>query len=108
MNLGNINILYSLTRITLIFLVLLILTRILGKKQMSHLTFFNYITGITIGSISANMIHELDESFIEDLISLIWWCSLTLLVEYIGLKFGRLRQLIDGQPTILIKKGKIR
>lgn len=107
MNLTNINILYLLTRITLIFLVLLILTRILGKKQMSHLTFFNYITGITIGSISANMIHELDESFIEDLISLIWWCILTLLLEYIGLKFGKLRQLIDGQPTILIKKGKI-
>ncbi|OOM77774.1 DUF421 domain-containing protein [Clostridium sp. BL-8] len=107
MNLANINILYLLTRITLIFLVLLILTRILGKKQMSHLTFFNYITGITIGSISANMIHELDESFIEDLISLIWWCILTLLLEYIGLKSGKLRQLIDGQPTILIKKGKI-
>lgn len=74
---------------------------------MSHLTFFNYITGITIGSISANMVHEFDESFIEDLISLIWWCILTISVGYIGLKFGKLRQLIDGEPTILIKKGKI-
>lgn len=36
------------------FLVLLFYTRLLGKKQMSHLTFFNYITGITIGSIAAN------------------------------------------------------
>lgn len=107
MNLGNINILYLLYRITLIFIVLLILARILGKNQMSHLTFFNYITGITIGSIAANMIHEYDESFTEDLISLIWWCILTILLGFIGLKSGKLRQIIDGQPTILIKKGKI-
>lgn len=40
------------------FLVLLILTRVLGKKQLGHLTFFNYITGITIGSIAANMVMQ--------------------------------------------------
>lgn len=38
------------------FWVLFIITRLLGKKQMSQLTFFNYITGITIGSIAANMV----------------------------------------------------
>lgn len=107
MNLADTNILYLLFRVTLIFLVLLALTRILGKKQMSHLTFFNYITGITIGSIAANMIHEHDDPFTDDFIALIWWCILTVLVGFIGLKSGKLRQLIDGQPTILIKKGKI-
>ena len=38
------------------FFVLLLMTRLLGKKQLSHLTFFNYITGITIGSLAANMV----------------------------------------------------
>jgi len=38
------------------FFVLLALTRLLGKKQLSHLTFFNYVTGITIGSMAANMV----------------------------------------------------
>lgn len=38
------------------FWVLFIITRLLGKKQMSQLTFFNYVTGITIGSIAANMV----------------------------------------------------
>nr|WP_315074257.1 DUF421 domain-containing protein [uncultured Clostridium sp.] len=74
---------------------------------MSHLTFFNYITGITIGSIAANMIHETEENFGDDFIALIFWCVLTFLVGFIGLKSGKLRQIIDGQPTIVIKKGII-
>lgn len=96
-----------LLRTFILFITLLVLTRILGKKQMSHLTFFNYFTGITIGSIAANMIRETEEPFWDDFIGLIFWCVLTLLVEYIGLKFSKLRQIIDGQPTIVIKRGVI-
>lgn len=107
MNLGSVDILYSLNRTTIVFVTLLILTRALGKKQMSHLTFFNYITGITIGSIAANAVSESNKAFMDDFIGLIWWCVLTTFTGYIGLKSGKLRRIIDGQPTILIKKGKI-
>ncbi|MZK51091.1 YetF domain-containing protein [Clostridium beijerinckii] len=107
MNLKDTNIIYLLSRITLVFIVLLLLTRILGKKQMSQLTFFNYITGITIGSIAANVVSESNQPFSDEFIGLIWWCVLTFLAGYIGLKSGKLRQIIDGQPTIVIKKGKI-
>lgn len=101
------NVYYALLRTTLIFSVLLILTRVLGKKQVSHLTFFNYVTGITVGSIAANMVSESNETFIDDFVGLVWWCLLTILVGYIALKSGNLRRIIDGQPTILVKKGKI-
>jgi len=107
MNVEDTNTFYILFRTTSIFLVLLILTRLLGKKQMSHLTFFNYITGITIGSIAANMVRETEEPFMDDFIGLVWWCILTALAGYMGLKSGKLRRIIDGQPTILIKKGEI-
>jgi uncharacterized membrane protein YcaP (DUF421 family) len=53
------------------------------------------------------MVHETDQPFMDDFISLTWWCVLTFLVGFISLKSGKLRQIIDGQPTILIKKGKI-
>lgn len=89
------------------FFVLLTLTRFLGKKQLSHLTFFNYVTGITIGSIAANMVILKTIVFIKFLISLIVWCALTTLISYIALKSGKARTLLDGQPTIVIKKGKI-
>jgi len=89
------------------FFALLTLTRFLGKKQLSHLTFFNYVTGITIGSIAANMVILKTIVFIKFLISLIVWCALTTLISYIALKSGKARTILDGQPTIVIKKGKI-
>ena len=92
---------------TIAFVLLLILTRILGKKQMSQMTFFNYVTGITIGSLAAEIITFDDETIWHEVVGLIWWCLLTALLAYITLKSTRLRKLIDGKPSILIKNGVI-
>jgi uncharacterized membrane protein YcaP (DUF421 family) len=83
------------------------LARILGRKQLSQLTFFNYITGITIGSIAANMITESNKQYLDDFMGIIWWCVLTELTGFINLKSGKIRTIMDGQPTIIIKKGII-
>lgn len=89
------------------FFILLLFTRLLGKKQLSQLTFFNYITGITIGSITAGMATLNGESYMKELFELAIWCALTALVGYIGLKSPKMRVVLDGEPTILIKKGII-
>lgn len=90
---------------TFTFFILLVLTRLLGKKQMSQMTFFHYVTGITIGSISANIISNNNKSNLDPFIGLVFWCILTALLAYITLKSTKLKLLIDGQPTILIKNG---
>lgn len=90
-----------------VFFLLLALTRFMGKKQLSQLTFFNYIAGITIGSIASDIVNvNLLETY-DDYISLICWAVLTILVGVISLKVHFFRALIDGQPTVVIKKGKI-
>jgi len=94
-------------RTAIIFITLLVLTRMLGNKQMSQLTFFNYITGITIGSIAGNMISAHGEPFLEELIGLAFWCVLTVLLAYVSLKSPKIRVFLDGEPTILIKNGVI-
>ncbi len=89
------------------FFALLILTRFLGKQQLSQLTFFNYITGITIGSLAANMVMLSSKEYLKELTSLALWCLLTAIIGYISLKSGKMRVLLDGQPTIVVKKGVI-
>lgn len=92
---------------TLAFILLLLLARLLGKKQMSQMTFFNYVTGITIGSLAANIISTDDKTIWDEVVGLIWWCILTALLAYITLKSSKLRKIIDGQPSILVKNGII-
>ena len=64
-------------RTTVSFTTLLLLARILGKKQLSQLTFFHYITGITIGSIASEIAAQKETPIIDGYIALIWWAILT-------------------------------
>ena len=94
-------------RTTVSFLILLILARIMGKKQISQLTFFHYVTGITIGSIAAEISVNADTPFFNGSIALIWWAVLTVIVNLLTIKSIKARKLLDDKPTILILKGKI-
>ncbi|SIT69304.1 YetF domain-containing protein [Edaphobacillus lindanitolerans] len=89
------------------FAVLLLLTRLLGKKQMSQLTFFNYVTGITIGSIAGNIAGESETPFFDGLISLVTWTLLTVVLSLISLKWPGARIILDNEPTIVIKDGRL-
>jgi len=89
------------------YFVLLILTRVMGKKQLSQLTFFNYVAGITIGSITANLAVNSSLPIFQGIYSLVLWALLTVLFELCSLKSRAFRTIVNGQPTILIKKGRL-
>jgi len=94
-------------RIFLGFFVLLILTRLIGKKQLGQLNIFTYITGIVIGSMAAEMIIHNDVKIITGILGMGIWTILIFIIEFIGLKSGKMRTILDGEPTIVIKKGLI-
>lgn len=101
------NIYIVLIKATTCFLVLLLLTRFLGKKEMSKLTFFNYITGITTGSLTAHIMTLSGKAFFYGISALIWWGLMTWFAGFISLKSRRCSLILNGEPTIVIKKGKI-
>jgi uncharacterized membrane protein YcaP (DUF421 family) len=94
-------------RVIISFGVLLLMTRIMGKKQVSQLTYFNYITGITIGAVAASITIDRSIDMSDGFVSIVCWSLLTVLVSYINLKSPKARVLLDGQPTIVIKNGEI-
>lgn len=89
------------------FIILLILTRLLGKKQLGQLSIFTYITAIAMGNIAGDMVVHKDILLIEGATGLILWAVLTFIIEYLSLKSAKARVLLDGEPTIVIKKGAI-
>jgi uncharacterized membrane protein YcaP (DUF421 family) len=86
---------------------LFFMTKILGKKQISELSFFEYISGITIGSIAGEVITGLESSIIQGLLAIVIFSLITLLVDYLALKSKTVRNLVDGRGTVLIKDGKV-
>ncbi len=81
-------------------------TKIMGHKQVSQLDFFDYVAGITIGSIGAEMATELDEPY-KPLIALFIWCGASLFLNLMTSKFPRTRRYINGSPTILMHSGNL-
>lgn len=96
-----------LIRSIVAFLLLLVLTRIMGKKQLSQLTFFDYVVGITIGSIAAAMSVDQNIKMSNGLVSLAVWGVFPIILSLVGLKSRGFLKLMDGKPSILIKDGEI-
>ncbi|WP_367183443.1 YetF domain-containing protein [Sporosarcina sp.] len=94
-------------RTVISFVVLLILARFMGKKQISQLTFFHYVTGITIGSIAADLAGESETPFLNGLYGMVLWAVLTIIANYLSFKSIKLRVLLDDKPMIVIENGEI-
>lgn len=85
---------------------LFLIAKWMGHKQMSQLDFFDYITGITIGSIAAELATEL-ENPLRPLIAMLVYGVVTILLTCITGHFPRARKYINGTPTIVLCDGKL-
>lgn len=87
--------------------VLFIMTKILGKKQISQISFFEYVSGITIGSIAGEVIMGLDSNIGHGILAVAIFGLVTITVGFISLKSNSFRDFVEGKGTIFIKDGKI-
>jgi uncharacterized membrane protein YcaP (DUF421 family) len=94
-------------RIALSFFVLFVLTRIMGRKEISQMTFFNFVSAIAIGSIAANLVVSQNVSIRNGLLALGGWAAFTLVMGFIDIKSKKVRKVLMGDPLIVIKEGKI-
>ncbi|SDC68171.1 Uncharacterized membrane protein YcaP, DUF421 family [Paenibacillus sp. UNCCL117] len=87
--------------------ILFTITRLLGKKQISRLTFFEYIVGIAIGELAGFISTDLEAHITHGLIAIAVWFLIPFGIEALTLKSERLREWMEGRGTILIKEGKV-
>lgn len=92
---------------SLVFISLLLFTRLLGKTQIAQLTFYEYVSGITIGSIAATVAASEQERVWSHFYDLVLFVLLTFLLSQITIRSRPLRKLIDGSPTVVIENGVI-
>lgn len=88
------------------FGALFVIAKFIGHKQIAQLDFFDYITGITIGSIAAEMATELEEPW-KPLTAMVIYGGVAVLLSVLSNKFPRMRKYLNGTPTILMDHGKL-
>ena len=88
------------------FATLFIAAKLIGHKQIAQLDFFDYITGITIGSIAAEMATELEEPW-KPFTAILIYAGVTLLLSIVTSRFPRTRRYLYGSSAILMDQGKL-
>ncbi len=96
-----------IVRAIIAFFSLLIFARLIGKQQISQLNFFDYVLGITIGSIAASLTTDLSSRAWPHWVGLLTWVALGYLMEVISTKWRYAAKFLEGEPAIVIMNGKI-
>jgi len=89
------------------FFTLLVFARLLGKQQISQLTFFDYVLGITIGSIAASLSVDLTSRAWPHWVGLFTWAAIVFILQWISLKSPHAAKYLVGEPSIIIMNGQI-
>ncbi|WP_121664753.1 DUF421 domain-containing protein [Metabacillus litoralis] len=94
-------------RSILIILGLFFITKLLGKKQLSALSFFEYIVGITVGDIAGTITMDVELNVVNGLISILIWALFPIIISTLSLRSKKFRDIVEGQATTFIQDGKI-
>ena len=86
--------------------VLFLLAKLMGTKQVSQMTMFDYVVGITIGSIAAELATELEEP-LRPLTALIVYGVTAFVISILTNKFLKVRSIVTGKPLVLLENGVI-
>ncbi|WP_445486719.1 DUF421 domain-containing protein [Niallia sp. 03133] len=97
----------TIIRSLLIIISLFFITKLLGKKQLSKLSFFEYIVGITVGDIAGSISMDSEINMKDGATSILIWTSIPLFISYFSLKSKRFRDFVEGTPTIFIQDGNL-
>lgn len=88
-------------------IAMFLLTKLMGQRQVSQMSMFDYVNGITIGSIAAEFATSLGGDFLKPLIAMTVYALAALLIAILSCKSLALRKFFNGKPIVLFEKGKI-
>ncbi len=101
------DIIEQILRLVIAFSSLLILTKIMGRKEISEMTFINFVSGIALGTMGASLAVNSAVSIRNGVIALISWSTFTVILGFVDIKSKKAREVLQGKPVILVKNGQI-
>ncbi len=100
-------ILHTTYRACISLVALFFVTKLIGKKQVSQLSLFDYVVGISIGNFAAEMTINLESNEINGIVAVAIFGIIAFTVSYLTMKSVKIRKFFAGSPTLLVQEGKI-
>lgn len=94
-------------RTVLIYFVVFIMLRIMGKREIGKLSLFDLVISIMIAEIAVFVLEDSSKPLITGLVPMLTLVLIQLGVAYLTLKNESIRRLFDGKPSVLINKGNL-
>jgi len=89
------------------FFSLLLITKLLGKTQITQITPFDFISALVLGELVGNAVYDEEIGFGQIVFAVAIWGALIWVIEWITQKFMKSRSFLEGRPSMVIHKGKI-
>lgn len=94
-------------RTILLYLLILIIFRLMGKREIGELSILDLVVFIMIAEIAAVAIENTRDPLIHTVLPMVLLMIIQIVLAIISLKSKRFRDFVDGKPTIIINRGKI-
>ncbi len=94
-------------RAVFIFLLIFLITRVIGRRELGTLEPFDLIMLVVIGDLVQQGVTQSDYSLTGAVLVIGTICILTVAVSYLSFRFPRLRPALEGEPLVLIEDGKV-
>lgn len=101
------NLLIIFFRTLLMYFAILIIFRLMGKREIGELSVLDLVVFIMIGEMAVVAIENHNEPVVNTLLPMVVLLGIQIALALFSLRSNRFRKLIDGKPSILISKGKI-
>lgn len=94
-------------RTLIILVILFMLCKGMGNKQIAQMNMFDYIIGITVGSVAADISLDLEKNLVAGILCLGLYCGIDMLISYLNIGSNLFRRFFNGKSVILIERGRI-
>ena len=96
-----------ITKTLLLYFFIVIVYRIMGKKEVGKLSIIDLIVSILIAELAAISIEQYDSTILVSIIPILCLVIVEILFSYINLKSPKIKKLIEVSPIVIIKNGKL-
>lgn len=104
---GSLTVLQWVLRAVVMFSWILLVTKLMGQREIGHLNAFDFIVAFTLGGTAAGVLNNSKNGLIGAMTTIATLAVLNIFISYISLKNAKIRRIFQDEPIVIVQNGRI-